>query len=714
MSATATRPPLLGTNEIRVDGRAKVSGRAQYTADVTRDGMLWAAFVTSPHAHARIVRIETSAARVMPGVRAVLTGADIGERYSGCLLRDWPVLALERVKFAGEYVAVVAADTAAAAESAAVAIDVVYEELPPLLDPEAALADGAPLLHPHEERYPCGGPPRAPRPHPNMQGHVVLTKGDPEAGFRAAERVFERTFRTPRYHPGYLEPRAVVLWIDPHDVLHVVCSTNRPFAMRDRFAEATGHPVERIVVEASFPGGDFGAKGLPVEGFPLYFLARATGRPIKYVRTHLDDVRSSASRHASVVRAKIGTRADGTITAVDLTVLFDGGAYAAAKPVPGLMPGRTPKLPYAIEHARVERVTVYTNAIPGTYVRAPGDLQITFAFESLLDVIARELGIDPIEVRLRNAAGPADTDLDGNPLAEPRPREVLGALRDALRWDTPPPAGRGRGVALTALHAAMDGWTNLRVTTQPDGALLVETGSTEYGVGTFTVIQRVLAAELGLDPARIAVVQGATDAAPWDFGMGGSRGTLLLGRAALDAARKLREALAQPHAGAVTVEGEGKFLSQPGDPVWQNFGAYGFEVSVDAETGALTVHDAVFVADVGTILNPVGHRGQIDGSFLMGLGSALSEELHYDEDGRLLNPALSDYKLPCQRDMPPFRVVELPPGDGAGPFGARAAGEFATHGVAPALANAVAAACGARIDRLPLTAERIYDALGHR
>jgi CO/xanthine dehydrogenase Mo-binding subunit len=227
------------------------------------------------------------------------------------------------------------------------------------------------------------------------------------------------------------------------------------------------------------------------------------------------------------------------------------------------------------------------------------------------------------------------------------------------------------------------------------------------------VIARVLAAELGIAAERVAVVRGATDAAPWDPGLGGSRSTVLLGNAAIDAARKLRVARAQTPDAAVTVTGEASFVQRPGDPVWLEYGAYGVEVSVDRETGALTVHDVVFVTDGGAVLNPVAHRGQIDGGFLMGLGHALTEELLL-EDGRLVNIALSDYKLPTQRDMPPFRVIALPPGGGPGPYGARAIGESSTAGVAPAIANAVAAACGARLDRLPLTAERILAALAAR
>jgi CO/xanthine dehydrogenase Mo-binding subunit len=724
---TSTRtsvPALLGHDEARIDGRLKVSGQAKYTADYAREGMLWAAFATSPYPHARIVRIDTTAAKALPGVHAVVTGADVGERYFGCLLNDWPVLAVERVNFVGEYVAAVAAETREIADAAAAAIDIEYEELTPFLDPEAAIAAGAPVLHPNDDKFPYTGPPRGPLPSRNMQGYDKLIKGDPAAAFARAERVFEHTFRTPRYHAGYLEPRATLVWIDDDAVVHVISSNKTPFALRDMIARTTGVPKEKVVVEPSFIGGEFGAKALTIEEFPLYYLALATGKPVKHVRTYIEDVRSSHVRHASTVRVRIGTKGDGTIVAVDVRALFDGGAYGAQKPVPGILPGRTPKFPYKIEHLQCERIAAYTNTIPAAFLRAPGDVQITFAFESMIDMIATELQIDPLEFRLLNAPGLGDTDVDGNPFADPRSREVLAALRTAMPWDTPTPPGRGRGIGLTARHIA-GGKTSFIVTVQPDGTLAVDTGSTEPGVGTFTVIQRVLAGELGVDPARVTVTRGTTSSVPWDPGIGGSKGTNILGHAALDAARQIRAererveavhldwdaaARALTRNGPFRVIGAGESIHTPGEPIWLNFGVYGVEVSVDRETGKLTLHDVVFVADVGTIINPIAHRGQIDGGFLMGLGHALTEELVVDE-GRIVNLALSDYKLPCQRDMPPFRVICLEPGDGPGPYGARAAGEFNTAGVAPAIANAIADACGVRLDVLGLTAERIYDAL---
>jgi carbon-monoxide dehydrogenase large subunit len=724
-NATRTRADLLAQNEARIDGREKVTGEAKYTADYAREGMLWAAFVASPVPHARIVAIDTDAARAMPGVHAVVTGADIGERFIGVTLKDWPVLAYEKVRFVGEYVVAVAADTREIAEAAAAAVDVTYDELPGAFDPEAAIAPDAPLFHPDDTKFVYNFPGgRPPRPHPNMHGYDLVVKGDVDGALAAADHVYERTYETPRYHAGYIEPRATLVWIDEDGIVHIMSTSKIPFPLQANFAATTGVPKEKVIVEPSFIGGEFGGKALTIEEFPLYYLALASGKPVKHVRTHADDVRSTHVRHASTTRVRLGVSNAGKIVALDMRTLFDGGAYAGGKPGPWLLPGRAPKIPYAIENARCERIAAYTNTIPAGFVRAPGDVQIVFAVESLLDQAAIDLHIDPLEFRLLNAATTGDSDLEGNPFVDPRPSEVLTTLRDAMNWNAPLPAGRGRGVALTARHIA-GGKTGFRVTVLANGNLAVDTGSTEPGVGTLTVIQRVLAAELGVDPNRITVTRGATNAVPFDPGIGGSKGTGILGRAALDAAAKIRALFAEAgvadatwddaaraltRTGPVSVDAEGVVGHGPSDPMYLNFGAYGVEVSVDRETGQVTIHDVVFVADVGAIINPIAHRGQIDGGFLMGLGTALTEELRI-EDGKLVNIALSDYKLPTQRDMPPFRVICLEPGDGPGPYGARAAGEFNTAGVPPALANAIENACGVRLNVLGLSAERIYEQL---
>lgn len=745
-ASLSLRPNLLANNERRIDGVEKVTGQAQYTADFSMPGMLWAAFVPGTLPYAKIVRIDTSKALALKGVHAVLTGADIGERFLGRRLFDWPVLAYEKVRFVGEYVAGVAADTPEIAQAAADLIEVEYEELEPLYDPRHALTEHAHVLHPDRAKFPYL-PPKSPDvPHPNMQGYDDVRKGDVSAGFASATRVFTHTYETPRYHAGYIEPRGTLVWIDADGTVHVISTNKGPFSLQDQLAVTTGLPKEKIVVEPSFIGGEFGAKGLSIEEFPCYYLAKATGRPVKYVRTHLDDVRSTNVRHAAYVTVSIGVDATEKIVALEVNALFDGGAYAAGKVIPTILPGAVPKLPYAIPNVRIERTAVYTNTVPGGFVRAPGDFQILFALESQIDVVARELGLDPLEFRLRNAMRDGDTDIEGSPILEPRAREVIERLREASGWGEALAPGRGRGMAVTGRHIG-GGKTSVALTACVDGDVQMDVGVPEPGVGTLTVVQRVLASELGIAESRVHVTRGATNAVPFDPGIGGSRSTNIVGHATLDAARKLRAALESVAADLVekpqsTMElrdsifvaydgsariawddvmaayasrlperiiGHCNAMHAHGEPEWNNFAGYVVEVSVDAETGQPTIHQVTHVVDVGTIINPIAHRGQIDGGFLMGLGHAMSEELVV-QDGRIVNLSLGEYKLPTQMDMPPFEVIYLDPTGGPGPFGAKASGELNTAGIAPAIANAIAA-CGVRLDQLPLTAERIYEKL---
>jgi CO/xanthine dehydrogenase Mo-binding subunit len=737
------------TDEVRVDGDAKVRGQARFAADFDRPGMLWAAFVASPVAHARIAAVDSTQARAMTGVHAVLTGADVGEHFFGRRLCDWPVLALERVRFIGEFVVAVAAETAALAAAAAATIQVSYEELPPLFDPETALRADAPVLHERPERYPFMFPHRPVHVHKNVQGHDVLAVGDVTAALAHADRVFDHTFTTPRYHGGYVEPRATLVWIDAGGVVHVISTNKSPFLLRQTFSVCTGVPEERIVVHPAFIGGDFGAKGLSIEEFPCYYLAAATGRPVKYVRAYVDDIRSTNVRHASRTRVRTGLRSDGTIVAQDVDVLFDGGAYAAGKVIPTILPGLNPKLPYHLPAFRLERTAVYTNTIPGCFIRVPGDLQIMFALESSLDIIAGEMGIDPLALRRRNAVVEGAVDIQGGRFLEPRAGEVLDLLERDGHWTSPLPAGRGRGMSFTVRHIG-NGTTNVQLLPQPTGHIDVRTGTTEQGMGILTALQRVVAAELGIAFDRVRCARGDTHEAAFDPGVGASRTTHISGQAALEACRRLQHELeaaacrvATLPAGSLTLSG-GAFVSRDGavriawldavvevlrengagftvtgtydhdpgptKPEYNDFCAYAVEVTVDRETGAFTIDDVLFVADVGTIINPVAHRGQIDGGFVYALGAATTEELHV-EDGRIANLSFADYKLPTVRDIPPLRVALIQETTGPGPFGARGAGELNLSGVAPAIANAVAAACGARIMTLPITAERIYAAL---
>jgi CO/xanthine dehydrogenase Mo-binding subunit len=418
---------------------------------------------------------------------------------------------------------------------------------------------------------------------------------------------------------------------------------------------------------------------------------------------------------------------DGTIVAQDVDVLFDGGAYAAGKPIPTLLPGLNPKLPYRFPAFRLTRTCVYTNTIPGCFIRSPGDVQIMFALESAMDMVARDTGLDPIDLRRRNAVVDGDRDIQGHVILEPRAAEVLDRLEAETAWRTPLPPGRGRGMAFTLRHIG-NGTAHAQLVVRRNGDVLVRTGTTEQGMGILTVLQRVVATELGLPFERVRAERGATDVAGADPGVGSSRTTHISGGAALDACRRLRERLAEAAEGArldwdrnvaallagaddeLVVTGTYEAPDDPSIPEYNDFVAYAVEVTVDRDTCAFTIDDVVLVTDVGTILNPVAHRGQIDGGFVYGLGAAVTEELRV-EDGRITNLSFADYKLPTMRDIPPFRVALIHTGTGPGPFGARAVGELNLSGVGPAIANAVADAVGARITTLPITAERIHAAL---
>jgi CO/xanthine dehydrogenase Mo-binding subunit len=737
---------LFGDPEVRVEGRLKTTGAARYAADVSMPGMLWAAFLTSPLPHARIRSIDTSAAAAVDGVHAVLTGRDIGTVRFGRRLLDRPVLAVDRVLFAGERVAAVAADSPRAAEEALERIEVDYQELPALLDPEAALAPGATVLHERASGYAFLGGSRQPVPHPNLQGRRVVAKGDPdiERALARAERVFEHQFSTPRQHQGYIEPHAALVWIDERDTVHVVSGNKSPFSLRNQMAAALGLPPERIEVDAGFIGGDFGGKGYWADEYLCYFLARATGRPVKAVASYVDELIAGSPRHAASIRLRTGVDPGGRFLAHDARVVFDGGAYASAKPLPHLVlaGGSATLAAYRVPDVRIEVLTVYTNTAPCGHMRAPGEVQALFAGESHVDMIAAELGIDPLELRLRNAVRDGDRGLGGEGFRQARAVPVLQALRQAGGRDGPPGRGRGRGIALGVRHVG-GGKTSVRLRAGADGRIEALTGLPDQGGGALTVIQRVAAATLEVAPGRIVVRRGSTGSAPFDPGVGGSRVTHLASRAthggALELKRRLEAAatevfgngrplrLAGDHfhgggegpipfervaerIGEVEVEGAYEAARGPGGPGDWDFVACQVEVEVDPDTGRPAVRHALLVVDVGTVINPVAHRGQLVGGFVFGLGGALMEELRV-EDGIVTSGTLGEVKLPTSMDIPPLRIVQLPTEVGPGAFGAKMAGELTNSVVAPAVANAVAAATGARVTSLPITAERIWRAL---
>jgi CO/xanthine dehydrogenase Mo-binding subunit len=736
--------------EERVEGHLKVRGVARYAADAARPGMLWSAVLYSPLPHARIVSIDASAARQMPGVHAVLTGEDLGSTLWGRRIRDWPLLAVDRVRFIGDRVAVVAAESLSVAQAAVQAIRVEYDELPAVFDLLEALRDDAPVLHPAGDSYALFGPgSRAPRTHPNVQGKQVIHKDDAniEDVFAGAHRVFEHSFTTPREHQGFIEPPASLLWLDEQDVVHVICTNKMPFGLRDQLVTVAGLGEPSIDVDANYVGGDFGGKGQVYNELLSYFLARATGRPIKSVLSYTESLTTHNSRHRSHLTLRSAVDADGRFVAHTMDVVFDGGAYAATKIGPGVLPGGVFQgmAPYRVPHVRMEAHAVYTNNMPGGIMRSPGELQGVWAAESHVDLIARELGLDPIEFRLRNVIHDGDTDVTGAAVHVPQAAAVLERVRRELG---PPPSikGRGRGIGLGTRHVG-DGRSQMRVRLLPNARIEVETGLPDQGAGSHTVAQRVVAAAMGVDPRRVAVKYTSTLGGVFDSGAGGSKSTHAIGAVAVQTGTELKERLQELAAevmgwpsGQIQLQGD-RFVagreSAPfddvatriarGEPVEvegthvpetehrhdvgnANFTAFSIEVEVDRETGEIRLTDVLQVADVGTIINPVAHDGQLRGGFGFGLGAAMMEDLA-TADGRVLTPSLGEYKLPTQMDMPPYRVVHVE-SVGPGPFGAKMAGELSNCAVAPAIANAIADAVGARITDLPITAEGVLRALG--
>lgn len=712
MTRTTMRDPF-ARPEIRHEGALKVTGRARYTGDHYPDGVLHVSLVASPVPHATIASIDTSAARAVPGVVAVLTGADIGEVRFGRFLRDLPVLATDRVRFIGQRVAAVAAETREAAEEAVRLVEVEYEDLPAVFDPREALTADAPVLHPEAAGYlTVRGAPRDLPGHLNVQGELVAGVGadEIEEALAGADRVFEHTFTTPRQHQGFIEPHGALVWFegDGEDaVCHVISTNKAPFTLRAHLAAVTGHPIEQVVVDNRFIGGDFGGKGFSLDEFVCFYLARATGRPVRSVLPYVEELSGTGPRHASRITLRTGVRADGTFVAHSAEVTFDGGAYAAGKAAADLVPhgGLDTMSAYCVPTTRHRLRTVYTNAVPGGHMRAPGEVQAIFAGETHVDLIAAELGLDPVELRRRNLLRPGSPAPDGTG-ALAVVEEVLDRAAAGIDWDAERPAGRAAGIAVYRRKGgAGAGGVVLRALAEDRFEIV--TGAVDQGSGTVTMMARVAAAALDVDESCVRVVQRPTAEAMFDQGAGASRVTRVLGEAARVAAVAMREKLAGATEFPLSVIGEAE---APRGEQSDAFGAVAVEVQVDEQTGQVTVLRAVLAADTGTIISPISHRGQLEGGFAFGLGAALMEELPV-EDGQVLAGSLGDYKLPTAPDMPPLEIVAVGDSTGKGPFGAKAVGEFGNLGVASAVGNAVARAVGVRLHDLPLTSEKVWAAL---
>jgi CO/xanthine dehydrogenase Mo-binding subunit len=733
----------VGTSVPRAEGADKVSGRTVYAADVKVSGLFWGKILRSPHPHARIRRVDAARARRVPGVCAVVSGEDVRGLLVGKQIRDMPVLCWDVVRFIGDRVAAVAADTLAAAEEAIHLIDVEYEPLPAVFDPVEAMQGDAPLLHENVAAY-DGAPKQilATDVH-NGLTRLSYSKGDVERGFRAADLVLEHTFRIPARHQGYLEPHAGTVAIDGDGRVQVWASVKNPFGVRSQLSKALSVPEERIRMNAVNVGGEFGGKGDGADLTVAYVLAQKSGRPVKIVNTYAEELTASNPAHPTVITIRSGVNRDGRIVARSTRALHASGGYGALKSNTSLATWHYAGGQYRVEHASLEFLQIYTNTVPGGYYRSPGAVAVAFAVDSHTDLIAKELGLDPAEFRMRNFLSEGEEDGVGHPLKNVRFREVLQGALSAAGWNRPKARNTGRGIALSGRHIS-GGDTGVVLTAEADGSFTVLSPSIDQGSGTHTILRQLVADQMQVPIEQVKVVVGDTDTAPRDGGMRASRMTYVAGNAVVRACAELRHRLLEQAARMLECRAEdidfaaGRFSlrSDPGQHValrrvaaqsgarlqvtiYEDYPypedisyicAQVAEVEVDPSTGAVRVKRIVTAHDVGTVINPIAHQGQIDGATIMGMGQGIMEELVMDH-GRITNNNLGDYKLPSIADIPHLRTVLVKSPGGVGPLDSKPIGEFANNAPPAAIANAIADAVGVRLFELPLAPEKIYRAL---
>ena len=739
-----TKPRVVGTSVLRAEGPDKVTGRTRYAADIPREGLLWGKILRSPHPHARIRRIDADRARSAPGVKAVVTGQDVPNHFMGKQILDMPVLCWDRVRYIGDRVAAVAAETPEAAEAALGLIEVDYEVLPAVFEPLAATEPGAPLIHDDVAGYDGAPHERLATDVRNGLTRLFWSKGDVEQGFREADVTLEHTFRVPGRHQGYLEPHAGLVAIDPDGRLQVWACTKDIFRTRRMLAAAIGVEPTRIRVHPVNVGGEFGGKG-DARDLPIaFFLARDSARPVKIVMTYAEELTASNPDEATVLTVRSGVKRDGRIVARRLKAWHAGGAYGALKASASFATWHYAGGLYRVENAAFEFLQIYTNTTPGGYYRSPGSIPTFFALESHTDLIARELGMDPGEFRLQNVLRDNEEDAIGKRLPGLQIHPVLSRVLEAADWSGPRPGpNRGRGVSIYGRHIS-GGETGITLTAEADGTLTVLSPTVDQGTGTHTILRQLVAERMQVALERVRVVIGDTDVAPYDTGARASRVTYTAGLATEHACDGLRDKLAA-HAARMlecdtsdVVYGNGAFSlrTEPGQSlslaqvaarhpddravtIEEDFRypdevtyvcAQVAEVEVDPETGATRVERIITAHDVGTVINPVTHQGQIDGGVIMGLGQAVMEELTLD-NGKVANANLGDYKLPTIRDIPRLETVLVESEGGLAPHGGKAIGEFANNNPPAAVANAVADAVGVRLFEIPVTAEKVYSGL---
>lgn len=732
---------LVGTRPDRPDGLDKVTGRARYGADITAPGMLWGAVVRSPHAHARIVRIDTSKAEALAGVKAVVTRADFPTGLTG---EEWNLqentMAGERALYDGHAVAAVAATSAFVAQDAARLIEVEYEVLPHVIDVDDAIKPDAPVIREGaaDASVPEGMP-------PNVVRYMEFGRGDVEAGFAEADLVMERTYRTEATHQGYIEPHACLGQLGEDGKGEMWVCTQGQWYIRKMCADVLGLDTAQLRVTPSEIGGGFGGKTtIFMEPLSLALSRKAGGRPVKIVMTRSEVLRATGPTASASMDAKIGMKKDGTLTAGRVEFRMQGGAFPGAPVDMALYCAFAAYNVPALEHIGYD---VLANRPKCAAYRAPGSPMGAFAVESLVDEMCRELGLDPLEVREKNAVKSGDVASYGPKFGSIGLEEVLAATRAHPNLAAELGENQGRGVA-TGYWFNHSGETSVSVAISEDGTAQVSIGTPDIG-GSRASIALMAAETLGIpyEDVRVNVVE--TGALGVNEPTHGSRATFASGKAAVVAAEQAIKEMcrraakkwgiepeavewvdgaaqpAGPNAGEfppMTIAEIAAKMGSTGGPisghhesvpegVGASFGTHVVDVEVDPETGRTTILRYLVVQDAGRAIHPSYVEGQYQGGAVQGIGWALNEAYIYGEDGRLQNPIFLDYRIPVASDLPMIDtvIVEVPnPGH---PFGVRGVGETGITPPLPAIANAIHAATGARLRDLPMSPPAVLAAI---
>ncbi|VBB47755.1 4-hydroxybenzoyl-CoA reductase subunit alpha [uncultured Desulfatiglans sp.] len=751
---------MVGKDVPRNDARAKATGTATYTDDMKLPGMLYGKILRSPVAHARIVRIDTSRAAALPGVKCVITAEDTPKiKYGNWRLfpetQDEYPLAVDKVRFIGDEVAAVAAVDKDTAEEALELIEVEYEELPAVFDVNDAAREGAPVLHDY-----CPN---------NISVNRKIQYGDVEKAFAEADYVREDTFNVHGVSPAYLEPCSALAQVDLDGRITLWTSTQVPYIVQCLLASTLGMRENDIRVIKPFVGGGFGGKmELRTWEFCAALMARKTGRPVKFTMSREEEFLTGRRRHPMQLHSKVAFKKDGTLVAKDLRIRLDGGAYNAMGPTATFLCGNFGAMLYRYPNYRFHGEHVYTNKPPASAMRGFGAPQSLYVSEIQMNMAAEELGIDPVDIRLKNAQVSGDKIPDVATISSCGFVESIKKAAEMSDWrnkrkNLKPGQGIGIG-CYSFISGGVFNWFNTQypfsaaeVRVFSDGTAHLLTMASDIGQGSDTTLKQILAEELGLKMEDIRVTSADTSMTPQaDLGAWGSRVTLMAGNAVIDAARKIKAELF----GAVSARfnlnviheivcRDGKVFPQGrpdrfmtfgdavamvqkarrGEPLVArgsytprgkglvtpafSFGAQIAQVEVDQETGLVEVKQMWTAHDIGTVVNPRAVEGQLAGSIQMGLGYALSEQFVM-KDGKTLNPNFLDYKMPTALDMPPSALEHIETYEPEGPMGAKECGEGLASPSAPAISDAVYHAVGYRCKDLPITPEKILGAIGKK